>query len=36
MDQIFIRDREVVTMEYFEAIVAELQRQINELKGTTE
>lgn len=36
MDQIFIRDREVVTMEYFEAIIAELQRQIDELKGTQE
>lgn len=36
MDQIFIRDREVVTKEYFEAVIAELQKQIDELKGTAE
>lgn len=36
MEQIFIRDREIVTMEYLLTVIANLQAQIDELKGTTE
>ncbi len=36
MEQIFIRDREVVTMEYLLTVIANLQAQIDELKGTNQ
>lgn len=33
MDQIFIRDREIATVEYIASLVADLQEQIDALKA---